>query len=121
MMQKNPEVILVDVRTPAEWQFVGYTPMAQIMVPSVKFDFSEMDDKKARYKDVVNDDFVSEFEAKLFDLGADQNTTYVLMCRSGSSRAQPAAKMLYQYGYKNVYIMKDGFEGGKLKKGDKKG
>lgn len=121
MMKKDPSIILVDVRTPAEWQFVGYTPMAQIMIPSVNFDFTKMDDKKARFADKVNENFVAEFEAKLFDLGADKNTTYVLMCRSGSSRAQPAAKMLYQYGYKNVYIMTDGFEGGKLKSGEHKG
>lgn len=121
MMQKDPSVILVDVRTPAEWQFVGYTPMAQIMIPSVKFDFSEMDDKKPRYKDVVNENFVSEFEAKLFDIGADKESTFVIMCRSGATRAQPAAKMLDQYGYKNVYIMTDGFEGGKSKTGEHKG
>ena len=40
---------------------------------------------------------------------------------SGATRAAPVAKMLNQYGYKNVYIMTDGFEGGKLKKGPKKG
>jgi len=28
MMKKDPKVILVDVRTPAEWQFVGHTLLA---------------------------------------------------------------------------------------------
>lgn len=121
MMQKDPKVILVDVRTPAEWQFVGYTDMAQIMIPSVFFKYDGLDEKKPRYRSVLNDRFITEFEEKLFDLGADKETKFVLMCRSGATRAQPAAKMLDQYGYKNVYIMTDGFEGGKVKEGEHKG
>ncbi|MEA1987894.1 MAG: rhodanese-like domain-containing protein [Pseudomonadota bacterium] len=121
MMKKDPKVILVDVRTPAEWQFVGYTDMAQIMIPSVFFKYDGLDEKKPRYRSVVNSDFVSEFEDKIADLDADEDSTYVIMCRSGATRAQPAAKMLAQYGFKNVYIMTDGFEGGKVKKGDHKG
>lgn len=121
MMKNDPKVILVDVRTPEEWQFVGHTEAAQIMVPSVIFVYNEMDAKKPRYKSVNNDKFVSQLEEKAYLLGADETSTYVMMCRSGSSRAQPAAKMLNQYGYKNVYIMTDGFEGSKTKEGDKKG
>lgn len=121
MMQKDPKVILVDVRTPEEWQFVGYTDKAQIMIPTVQFKYDELDPKKPRYKSVNNPNFVSELEEKAAALGADENSTYILMCRSGSSRAQPGAKMLDQYGYKNVYIMTDGFEGGKLKEGEHKG
>jgi rhodanese-related sulfurtransferase len=125
-MKEDDSVILVDVRTPAEWQFVGFTPMAQIMIPSVTFDFSkerkgDFNDKKGRYASSVNSDFVAQFEEKLFDLDADKNTPFVIMCRSGATRAQPAAKMLDQYGYKNVYIMTDGFEGGKTKKGEHQG
>ena len=121
MMKTDPKVILVDVRTPAEWQFVGYTKMAQIMIPSVTFRYDAFDDKKPRYKPVPNADFVAQFENRIADLGADEDSTYVIMCRSGATRAQPAAKMLWQYGYKNVYIMTDGFEGGKLKSGERKG
>lgn len=121
LMKKDPKVILVDVRTPEEWQFVGYTEAAQIMIPSVIFKYDGMDEKKPRYRSVNNDNFVSELESKAADLGADENSTYVIMCRSGATRAQPAAKMMWQYGYKNVYIMTDGFEGSKTKEGDKKG
>ncbi|MBF6058765.1 sulfurtransferase [Thiomicrorhabdus sp. HH1] len=120
-MKEDDSVILVDVRTPEEWQFVGYTPMAQIMIPSVFFRYDAVDAKKPRYSSKLNENFISEFEEKLFDLGADKDSTYVIMCRSGATRAQPAAKMLDQYGYKNVYIMTDGFEGGKVKDGERKG
>lgn len=121
MMAKDPKVILVDVRTPEEWQFVGHTEKAQIMVPYIQFVYNELDSKKPRYKSVKNSNFVSDLEERAAELGADEDSTYILMCRSGSSRAQPAARMLDQYGYQNVYIMTDGFEGGKTKEGDKKG
>lgn len=121
MMRKDPNVILVDVRTPEEWQFVGHTGVAQIMVPSMTFNYSAVDTKKPRYKPVPNTNFISELEDKAADLDADEESTYIVMCRSGSSRSQPAAKMMDQYGYKNVYIMVDGFEGKKTKTGDKKG
>ncbi|WP_319380804.1 rhodanese-like domain-containing protein [Thiomicrorhabdus sp.] len=121
MMKKDSKVLLVDVRTPEEWQFVGHTEMAQIMIPSVIFQYNGMDRKKPRYKSVNNPNFISELEERAANLHADESSTYVLMCRSGSSRAQPAAKMMAQYGYKNVYIVTDGFEGGKIKSGDKKG
>ncbi|MBF6058227.1 MULTISPECIES: rhodanese-like domain-containing protein [Thiomicrorhabdus] len=121
MMKKDSKVLLVDVRTPEEWQFVGHTEMAQIMIPSVIFQYNGMDAKKPRYKSVNNSNFISELEERAANLGADEHSTYFLMCRSGSSRAQPAAKMMAQYGYKNVYIVTDGFEGGTVKSGDKKG
>jgi len=121
LMKKDPKVILVDVRTPAEWQFVGHTHAAQIMIPSILFKYDALDDKKPRYRSVPNANFVSELEEQAAKLGADEESTYILMCRSGATRAQPAAKMLDQYGYKNVYIMTDGFEGSKTKDGDKAG
>jgi len=121
MMKKDPSVILVDVRTPEEWQFVGHTGVAQIMIPSITFNYNKLDTKKPRYQPVPNTNFISELEDKAADLDADEDSIYILMCRSGSSRSQPAAKMLDQYGYENVYIMVDGFEGKKTKTGDKKG
>lgn len=121
LMKKDPKVILVDVRTPAEWQFVGHTHAAQIMIPSVIFKYDGFDEKKPRYRSEVNSNFVSQLEQQAAELGADEESVYILMCRSGATRAQPAAKMLDQYGYKNVYVMTDGFEGSKTKTGDKAG
>jgi len=123
MMQKDPSVILVDVRTPEEWQFVGYTKHAKVMLPWVMFDYSKMDatSKKLRYHPMPNKKWINDFEDKLEALDADSDNKYVIMCRSGATRAAPVAKALSQYGYENVYLMTDGFEGSKVKKGDKKG
>ncbi len=123
MMKKDKNVILVDVRTPEEWHFVGYTKSAQIMIPGTFFDYSQMDtvQNKPRYMPVSNTKWISTFEEKIADLGYDENNTYIIMCRSGATRAAPVAKIMDQYGYKKVYIMTDGFEGGKVKEGAKKG
>lgn len=123
MMAKDSSVILVDVRTPEEWQFVGYTKAAQVMLPGVMFDYSQMDTKqnKPRYMPAPNPLWITQFEDKIADLGANEKTSYVIMCRSGATRAAPIAKLMDQYGYKNVYVMTDGFEGGKIKEGDLKG
>ncbi len=66
MMKKDSNVILVDVRTPEEWQFVGYTKAAQIMLPAVMFDYSKMDTKqnKPRYMPAPNSKWISQFEEK---------------------------------------------------------
>ena len=82
MMQKDDSVILVDVRTPEEWQFVGYTKEADIMLPAVMFDYSQMDTKqnKARYMPVQNNQWISQFEEIIFDEGYDGDNTYIIMC-----------------------------------------
>lgn len=123
MMKKDKNVVLVDVRTPEEWQFVGFTKAAKIMIPGVLFDYSKMDTKqnKPRYMPVPNTSWMSLFEAKIADMDMDKTGTFVIMCRSGATRAAPVAKILYKNGFKNVYIMTDGFEGGKVNSGDKKG
>lgn len=42
------------------------------------------------------------------------------MCRSGSSRSAPVVNELAKKGYKVVYTLTDGFQGGKRKTGPQK-
>ena len=42
------------------------------------------------------------------------------MCRSGGTRGAPSAQQLWGKGYKQVYVVTDGFEGDKIKEGKKK-
>jgi hypothetical protein len=39
------QTLLVDIRTPSELQFVGYTPMIDGNVPYISYDYSEWDSK----------------------------------------------------------------------------
>ncbi|MBK7766678.1 MAG: FAD-dependent oxidoreductase [Sulfuritalea sp.] len=44
----------------------------------------------------------------------------ILLCRSGGERGAPSAKALDGKGYKQVYVVVDGFEGDTVKDGEKK-
>lgn len=122
-MVKKDDAILVDVRTPEEWMLIGYTPMAKIMLPSFLYDYSRMDPQTNRrsYHLVANENWLKQFEEKLFDLGGNEHSKIILMCRSMSERAEPLARWLDQYGYKNVYLLLGGFEGGIAQQGPQKG
>lgn len=123
-LQQKPEgrkVVLVDVRDPVEIMFTGYTDAADIHVPWKVVDPTTFDEKRKKYQASTNPDFTSEVLDQLESLGADKDSHIIFMCRSGSTRSAPAADALYKQGYKNVYSMIDGFEGGKAKEGDHAG
>ncbi|AEG31866.1 rhodanese-like domain-containing protein [Thiomicrospira cyclica] len=123
MVKSDDNAILVDVRTPEEWMFVGYSPLAKIMLPSVMFDYSQMDtvQNMPRYMPAPNPNWIADFEDRLADLDGNEETKLIIMCRSASERAAPMARILDQYGYKNVYLLLGGFEGGTVREGEKKG
>jgi len=120
MMQKDPSIYVIDVRTPWEFQFVGhikgaynipfnfvsttYTPKGQTYI----FDGKAKVASKGRYQWVKNPDFFY-YVGKL--VNDDPNAKIVVYCRS-SQRSPKAADKLVKKGYKNVYNIVEGFEGG---------
>jgi rhodanese-related sulfurtransferase len=123
-MLHNPgdrKVVLVDVRDPVEIMFTGYTEMADIHVPLKIIDPAVWDEASTKYQANTNHDFVAEVAARLDDLGGGKDSHIIFMCRSGSTRSGPAADALYEAGFRNVYTMVDGFEGGKAKSGPHQG
>ena len=75
MMEKNKELIVVDVREKFEWDNYGHLP-GTILIP------------------------ISEFQSRLNELPKDK--TIVIVCASGS-RSPAAADYLIQKGYHDVY------------------
>lgn len=111
----NPKkVLFVDVRTPAEIEFVGAPKAIDANVPYMLNGFSEWDGKKKRFKKMPNSNFTVLMEEQLEAKGMTKNDKIILMCRSGS-RSAKAANLLHKAGYKNVYSVVDGFEGDKSK------
>ncbi|MDW3194133.1 MAG: rhodanese-like domain-containing protein [Cytophagales bacterium] len=84
---KNPEVQLVDVRTPGEWSD-GIIPNA----------------KKINYRD---DNFLYQMEQAL-----DKDKPLVVYCAAGG-RSAGAAKKLSELGFKKIYDLGVGFTGWK--------
>jgi rhodanese-related sulfurtransferase len=103
----SEKVVVLDVRTPEEYIFVGHAPMAR-NIP-VRFLNQELTAKKRRPVMEPNPDFVSQVRR---DYKASD--TILIMCRSGG-RSALAVNLLAEAGFQQVYNVTDGFEGDAVK------
>ncbi len=110
-------VYLIDVRTPAEYQQIGHPVMAyNIPAMFLSDEFVEKGGMfrgkkmtKTRYQYYKNPEFLN-YMKKHFKA----DNVLLIMCRSGN-RSVPASDFLAENGFKRVYNVVDGFEGGKFK------
>jgi rhodanese-related sulfurtransferase len=100
----EPEkVMILDVRTPEEFLFVGHPPMAwKIPIAAQVY---EWDAEKAKFPMQLLPDFVARVEEV-----AKPGDTILVMCRSGG-RSAIAANLLAKAGFTHVYNIIDGMEG----------
>ena len=99
LLRQEPDAVLVDVRTAAEWEYVG-TP--ELGGRALFVEWQRWPDR-AR-----NPDFVGEVKAA----GVPKSAPVLLLCRSGV-RSKAAAIALTEAGYARCYNIIDGFEGQK--------
>jgi rhodanese-related sulfurtransferase len=118
--EQADKVLFVDVRDPIEIMFTGFTDVVDINIPFKLSNPANWNKKKPVFEMVVNKDFEPLIKKALKDRGLDKSAPIILMCRSGGTRGAPSAKMLEGKGYENVFVVTDGFEGGKIKQGEKK-
>ena len=102
--QADPEkVMIIDVRTPEEYLFVGHPTMAwNIPVFAQSY---EWDAEKQQFPMKPLPDFVARVQGV-----AKPDATLLVTCRSGG-RGAMAVNMLAQAGFKQVYNIVDGVEG----------
>lgn len=93
LRQALPDSVIVDVRSAAEWQFVGVIPEA------VRVELRTFPGM------VPNAQFVVQLEAQVA-----KDATVLFICRSGA-RSDEAAKLATAAGYRDVYNILEGFEG----------
>ena len=93
-MRAQPDALLIDVRDPVEFAFVGY-PVGAINVP-----WKYAPEMRA------NPDFLPEIGR----LAPDMETPLYLICRSGQ-RSLAAAEVLAEFGYRYLINIEEGFEG----------
>jgi rhodanese-related sulfurtransferase len=100
----EPEkVMILDVRTPEEYLFVGHPAMAwQIPLAAQTY---EWDAEKKQFPMKPLPDFVSRVSEV-----AKPDDTIMVMCRSGG-RSATAVNLLANAGFKHVYSITDGMEG----------
>ncbi|MBL8660189.1 MAG: rhodanese-like domain-containing protein [Rhodospirillales bacterium] len=99
LLCSDPRAVLVDVRTPAEWAYVGIPNLAEIGKKPVLIPWLEFPTMQ------VNEGFVSQ-AAK--EIAAE--APVVLLCRSGA-RSMAAAIALTKAGIGPCYNIVSGFEG----------
>ncbi|MEA3384470.1 MAG: rhodanese-like domain-containing protein [Campylobacterota bacterium] len=122
MKKANPKnVLFLDVRDPVEAMFVGFTNEVDYNIPFKTVNPNAWHPKKPVFKLVTNKNFEKDVAKALKLKGMSKDASIIIMCRSGGTRGAPATKLLENKGYKNVYVVTDGFEGSKTKKGDKAG
>jgi rhodanese-related sulfurtransferase len=96
-----PTVWLVDVRTQAEWSFVGVPDLSaldrKVVLVSWQI-FPGMERNQA-------------FARQLAGQGIRPDDTVLLLCRSGV-RSKAAAEHLTALGYRDAWNITEGFEGG---------
>jgi len=115
-IKAHKNTLFIDVRTPAEVEYVGYSYLMDKNIPVHFVNFKKWNTKKSRFSDTPrNKKFVADVEKALKAKGLTKADNIIFMCRSGS-RSAYASKKLDKAGYKNVYTVVDGFEGGKDKK-----
>ena len=101
MLQADNKACIVDVRTVAEWSFVGIPDLSSIgrelhqiswrLYPSM----------------CINQDFAQQL---LYFVKKDKQAKLLFLCRSGHRSAE-AREYAVELGYKNSYNIIDGFEG----------
>ncbi len=96
LLERDPHTVLLDVRTPAEWDFVG-VPLVDHYLQVEWRIYPEM---------AINPDFLQEVKAA----GIAPEQPLVVMCKMGG-RSREAASFLVRNGFLQVYDMTDGFEG----------
>ncbi|MEU7630380.1 rhodanese-like domain-containing protein [Nocardia sp. NPDC049220] len=101
LLRQDPRAVLVDVRTEAEWKFVGLPDTSSIERPTALIEW--VDSTGAR-----NEAFVEQLQQALVD--RDEETPVVFLCRSGQ-RSIGAAIAATTAGYRSSYNVLQGFEG----------
>jgi rhodanese-related sulfurtransferase len=106
MLNTVPDTYLIDVRTRAEYQFVGH-PMGAYLFPYQFFtgELGKTGESHGYLLSVKNKAFVEEI-GKVFK----KTDNLLIICRDGM-RSALAAKELLDGGFKNVFDVEDGFEG----------
>lgn len=99
----SEEVNIIDVRTPAEYVYVGHAPMAR-NIP-VKFMTNKWNVRQRRPVMTPNPNFVADVR-KFYK----PDELIVTMCASGKRSAE-AAKILKEAGFTRVLNMEGGFDG----------
>ncbi|BBB66174.1 sulfurtransferase [Undibacterium sp. YM2] len=107
LLQNDSKILLVDVRTNAERDWVGRVNINEAQHLAVQWSLYP--------GGTPNPDFLAQLQASV----PDKASTILFLCRSGV-RSRHGAKLATENGYTNCYDILQGFEGDKDEQGHRK-
>ena len=99
-LAERDDAVLIDVRTTAEWAFVGLPDLSELNKKALSISWQFYPDMR------LNENFAAEVRAE----GVRPEQAVYLICRSGQ-RSRHAAMALTAAGYAHCFNVADGFEG----------
>jgi rhodanese-related sulfurtransferase len=103
-LKSDSGAVLIDVRTIAEWAYVGLPDLSALGKRPVLVEWQGFPD------DRLNTAFAERLTEALAPTGANRDTELFFICRSGS-RSLKAAQAMAAAGYTRCRNVADGFEG----------
>jgi rhodanese-related sulfurtransferase len=100
LLSDEPDAVLVDVRTRAEWSYVGLPDLSGLGRDVIRIEWVSFPDG-AR-----NPRFLEELQ----EAGAGPAVPVAFLCRSGV-RSVAAAELVTEAGFARAYNVAEGFEG----------
>ena len=104
VLKRDTSARLVDVRTAAEWTYVGVPHLASLGRELLRVEWQGFP------SGALNPNFVAEASDALARSGAGKDSPVLFLCRSGG-RSHAAAIAMSKAGYTRCYNISGGFEG----------
>jgi rhodanese-related sulfurtransferase len=103
-LKGDPKAVLVDVRTRAEWAFVGVPDLSKLGRDLLLMEWQTFPDSR------IAADFAARLEEALAARGVGKGDEIFFICRSGG-RSRMAAEVMAAAGYRLCRNVAEGFEG----------
>jgi rhodanese-related sulfurtransferase len=103
LLSEDPDAVLVDCRTEAEWRFVGVPDLSSLQRDVVFVEWNRTDGSH-------NDGFIEDLKAAGVTPDPRGERPVIFLCRSGN-RSIAAAEAATEAGITPSYNVLDGFEG----------
>jgi rhodanese-related sulfurtransferase len=100
LLAEDQRAMLIDVRTDAEWTYVGGPDLSSLGKQTLPLSWQKFPTM------AVNADFIATLEGQ----GVAKDQPLIFLCRSGA-RSKAAAQAMTALGYSACFNLLDGFEG----------
>src|ERR1700761_7696701 len=104
LLKSDPKAQLIDVRTAAEWTYVGLPDIADLGREAHTIEWQSFP------SGAINPEFAAIVAGEMQHQGFSKDTPLLFLCRSGA-RSKSAAITMTRAGFTKAYNISGGFEG----------